>query len=503
MSNEQELKYKVFAIKKSGGRSASPITLAKVLLEAAFLNQHFCPKFLTIFHNSTYTVFNQVEARTRSSLLNDKLKLSIFDQELGAKIAKSFDTKIKRMLKDEKNKTNFLEIWKMCVSFIKYLMIAQNESKSYRIILAPNPDLKEVQSIIQQDLNNFSVHSSAFGFAKNRSALDCANYHLLRHSNKIELLINLDVKNFFGSVTEKDIIASFSAHGITNERSDYILDNSTITLNLKNAIELMLQGCLSMTNQTMLKDFFDERLRLPVNTIVRGTISESFFPAFIKNYLKSLINISLKNKWITKDQVIEVSKNILNLGPKISLGSKFLPQGSPTSPTISNMAAKRMDYRLSGFAEKHGAIYSRYADDLSFTWEERHGQKFINIFVDSVQSIIKQHGLELNKSKTRVIGTGGRMDIVGYVINSGKPTICVKYIEAVRKEILDLKNCEDHLKYKNLLSYERHMESINGKINFIATASPDKAQKLKNLVTKITHPHAVVKRRIEVVLDHE
>lgn len=118
-----------------------------------------------------------------------------------------------------------------------------------------------------------------------------------------------------------------------------------------------------------------------------------------------------------------------------------LPQGSPTSPTITNILCKRLDKRLSGLARRFGATYTRYADDITFSsdhhiYQQPQDEKLnskgcYNNFLAELERLIHQEGLTINPKKTRLQKSGFRKDATGLVINE-KVNVHRRYIKQIR-----------------------------------------------------------------------
>lgn len=97
-------------------------------------------------------------------------------------------------------------------------------------------------------------------------------------------------------------------------------------------------------------------------------------------------------------------------------GERFLPQGAPTSPAITNILCEKLDKRLQGLAQKLGFIYTRYADDLTFSCPNEN-LKNINALKNLVNQIIDSEGFTIHPDKTRIMRKGSRKEVTGIVVN--------------------------------------------------------------------------------------
>jgi RNA-directed DNA polymerase len=107
-----------------------------------------------------------------------------------------------------------------------------------------------------------------------------------------------------------------------------------------------------------------------------------------------------------------------------------LPQGSPTSPTLTNILCKKLDRRLTGLANRFGATYTRYADDITFS--SMHNIYTNEAFNNELKRIIEEdQKLVINPKKTRLQKTGYRQEATGLIVND-KVNVSRRYVKQIR-----------------------------------------------------------------------
>jgi len=99
----------------------------------------------------------------------------------------------------------------------------------------------------------------------------------------------------------------------------------------------------------------------------------------------------------------------------VATSERFLPQGSPASPMISNIAARRLDKSLSTIAEKFGFRYTRYADDLTFSTDAETSET--GKMMAQIRFVVEKQGFKTNENKTRILRRGRQQEVTGIVVN--------------------------------------------------------------------------------------
>jgi len=166
------------------------------------------------------------------------------------------------------------------------------------------------------------------------------------------------------------------------------------------------------------------------------------------------------------------------LGP-IFKGKSTLPQGAPTSPSLSNIITRRLDKRLSGYALKNNLKYSRYADDITFSWNEGSNIKRSTVF-----KIIQEEGFFINHKKVRFYSKSSNKHIVTGLIVSNVVKVPKKFKKEIERHLFFCKKygVQSHLGYlikkypSKKFGYLRGW--IEGKIRFIYMIEPIEGAKL-------------------------
>jgi retron-type reverse transcriptase len=156
------------------------------------------------------------------------------------------------------------------------------------------------------------------------------------------------------------------------------------------------------------------------------------------------------------------TKDDIELLVKLTTYKSKVPQGAPTSPALANIICRQLDRELQAIAVKNNLIYTRYADDISFS--HRNQQFKITKILNSIKKILNYYGLKLNSAKTRVLRPHKRMCITGVVIND-KLSV-PKYVwRNIRAQLHNLN------KNNETLSSDEY-QKLRGKIEWIGLFRP-------------------------------
>lgn len=163
---------------------------------------------------------------------------------------------------------------------------------------------------------------------------------------------------------------------------------------------------------------------------------------------------------------------------------RHLPQGAPTSPSLANLCAYRMDCRLAGLAEAAEARYTRYADDLAFSG----GGEFARgaeRFALHVAAIALEEGFSVNHRKTRMMRQGVRQHLAGLVVNE-KVNVDRRYVDEL-KAILH--NCVRFGPESQVREFRGSFrEHLLGRIGFVEMVRPEKGARLRRIFEEIRWP---------------
>jgi hypothetical protein len=301
-----------------------------------------------------------------------------------------------------------------CLATIRNCSVTLIESGKLRTICAPNETLKATQRAIMNNLSRIPCHQSAHGFVRNRDSFTCAMAHTEYWGSLANnlVILNMDAKNFFHSITSQVVKTSLAAHGLKEREIDGVIATCMVRADEELASSV-LHGLFRLFMEKIkiiIPD--DERNHELIQNMLKG---DDPLPGAPQPYSVP--------EGFAKQVAFVICQGFLSLGSGVTMVNKFLPQGSPTSPVLSNLAMKIVDIRLSAMAKSFGGFYTRYADDLTVSWQVPTKGKIIDSMYRCSNLVLADYKIILNRRKKRVMGKGRRQDIVGFCVNSGRPTI--------------------------------------------------------------------------------
>ncbi|TQV71406.1 RNA-directed DNA polymerase [Aliikangiella marina] len=110
-----------------------------------------------------------------------------------------------------------------------------------------------------------------------------------------------------------------------------------------------------------------------------------------------------------------------------------LPQGAPTSPMLSNLAMKNFDSAVSKIALDNNLVYSRYADDLCLSTNDKSFDRTIaRKVIISIYEKMNAIGLKPNLTKTQIVPPGARKIVLGLLVDGNSPKLSREFRAKLR-----------------------------------------------------------------------
>ncbi len=169
-----------------------------------------------------------------------------------------------------------------------------------------------------------------------------------------------------------------------------------------------------------------------------------------------------------------------------------LPTGAPTSPYLSNLFMKKFDREMSIFCENKNISYTRYSDDITFSFDSFDKTRLIRVARNFLG--LYANGLPLNHKKIFVVTDNKQQKVTGLIVNE-KPSVDKEKRRNIRQAIYYIRKfgISEHLKHlwgvkhgdkwlfdENNWNFRmmkiRYLKTLQGRISFCLCADPDNVE---------------------------
>jgi len=214
---------------------------------------------------------------------------------------------------------------------------------------------------------------------------------------------------------------------------------------------------------------------------------KNFFPSVTYARIKGVfLSLGYSNQVATifsllcsEPKILDIS--LLGENYYAQRGERFLPQGAPTSPAITNILCKKLDFRLSGLANKYGFTYTRYVDDITFSGTHDSYTNITKLLKYS-RYVVNSENFNLHPEKLRVMKRNAKQEVTGVVVNE-KTNIPKNDLKRFRALLFQIE--KDGIEGKYWTKGGHVLAQIDGYANYIFQIDPQKGAQYKKRVDAI------------------
>lgn len=127
-----------------------------------------------------------------------------------------------------------------------------------------------------------------------------------------------------------------------------------------------------------------------------------FFPSVSTGMVESALNKA------------GLSKEAARILAKFLAPCGSMKPGFHSSPILCNLVLMPLDAEFDEFAKSRSLVYTRYADDLTFSGTDHLPTR------TEIEQVLRRHGFELNQSKFRTSKRGQKHYVTGLAVTDGK-----------------------------------------------------------------------------------
>jgi len=170
-----------------------------------------------------------------------------------------------------------------------------------------------------------------------------------------------------------------------------------------------------MTLQTQINETLQQ---IPVHPCAHGFVTNRSIKTNAEVHMNRswVLGLDVKNFFpsIHKDLLLEIPVPEFIAGVCLFQGG--LPQGAPTSPTLSNLIMREVDELIFQACRTVDIGYTRYADDITLSCGSQ-SQRDLLVVSKFIEEVISKLGLKVNEKKTKLAPYYQRQKITGVVVN--------------------------------------------------------------------------------------